>query len=177
MEFTICSFPPREWRDELLEGFERRQEVFHCWRRVEGELRLLPVQYVEDWDEDDLALLSCTIQKTIERGGVLFGAPKEGRLVGFALLDAQPFGSSAQYLDLAEFYVSAPFRRQGLGRALFAAACGEARRRGARFLYISAHSAEDSMAAYARLGCTAAEEVNAALAEREPFDISLQFAL
>ncbi len=33
------------------------------------------------------------------------------------------------------------------------------------------------MAAYARLGCTAAEEVNAALAEREPFDIPLQFAL
>ena len=98
-------------------------------------------------------------------------------IVGFALLDAQPFGSSAQYLDLAEFYVSAPFRRQGLGRALFAAACREARRRGARFLYISAHSAEDSMAAYARLGCTAAEEVNAALAEREPFDIPLQFAL
>ncbi len=115
MEFTICSFPPREWRDELLEGFERRQEVFHCWRRVEGELRLLPVQYVEDWDEDDLALPSCTIQKTIERGGVLFGAPKEGRLVGFALLDGQPFGSSAQYLDLANFTSPRPSAGKGWG--------------------------------------------------------------
>ena len=32
-----------------LDGFIRRQEVSHCWRKREGRWQLLPIAYVEDW--------------------------------------------------------------------------------------------------------------------------------
>ena len=33
-----------------LDSFIRRQAVRECWRRVDGQLLLLPVTYREDWD-------------------------------------------------------------------------------------------------------------------------------
>lgn len=33
-----------------LDGFVRRQEVARCWRKRDGQWKLLPIAYVEDWD-------------------------------------------------------------------------------------------------------------------------------
>ena len=69
------------------------------------------------------------------------------------------------------------YRLQGIGRKLFSMACEEARRLGADNLYISAHSAKASQAAYRDLGGTPAEEVNEALAAAEPFDVQMEYRL
>ena len=55
--------------------------------------------------------------------------------------------------------------------------CEEALRLGAEKLYISSHSSKESQAAYRALGCTPAEEINAGLAEEEPFDVQLEYIL
>ena len=56
-------------------------------------------------------------------------------------------------------------------------ACQGARELGASWLYISAHSAKESMAAYRALGCVEAEEINWTLAKKEPCDVQLEYRL
>lgn len=160
-----------------LDGFIRRQEVTECWRRVDGQWRLLPIAYVEDWDLEARRLRAGRVLRGIRDGGIAFGAWSGGSVVGFARLALPLFGSANQYIDLAQFHVSAPFRRRGIGGELFRLACRGARELGASRLYISAHSARESMAAYRKYGCVEAREINQILAEKEPCDVQLEFPL
>lgn len=68
-------------------------------------------------------------------------------------------------------------RGQKVGKRLFALGCEEARALGAGRLYISAHSSEESQAAYRALGCNHAEEIDAALAAAEPCDVQMEYRL
>ena len=70
-----------------------------------------------------------------------------------------------------------PYRDRGIGGALFRLACQGARELGAERLYISAHSAQETMAAYRALGCVEAEEIYWPLARKEPCDVQLEFRL
>lgn len=160
-----------------LDVFERYQKVEKCWRKTSGGYSLKDVKYEEDWSLFERREIAKKIIGFLEEGSQAFGAFCSGEIVGFALLDKNKFGSRNQYIDLAEFYVSAPYRRYGIGRKLFEIACAYAKATGALKLYISAHSAEDSIAAYISYGCVAAEEINAVLAEKEPFDLQLECVL
>ena len=115
--------------------------------------------------------------RSLRAGGLAYGAWAADRVVGFALLDKNRFGSAGQYVDLAEFYVSQPFRGRGIGRVLFRMAGEGAKALGASRLYISAHSARESIAAYRALGCVEAEEINWPLARKEPCDVQLEYRL
>lgn len=160
-----------------LDGFIRRQVVEHCWRRVDGELVLRPVAYIEDWDEEDRRVRAEEMRQAVCRGARFFAALDGETVVGFAFLKPERFGSRGQYVELSRFHVSEPFRGQGVGRRLFAMACGAAREWGAEKLYLSAHSAEEPMAVYRHLGCVEAEEINQLLAEKEPCDVQMEFRL
>ena len=155
-----------------LDGFIARQEVTECWRRTDGTWKLLPIAYTDDSAPDARTML-----EALQAGNPAFGAWAEGKLVGFALLAKDRFGSAKQYVDLAEFYVSAPYRRRGIGARLFDLACQGARELGASRLYISAHSARESIAAYRKYGCVEAAEVCRSLAEKEPCDVQMEFLL
>ena len=52
-----------------------------------------------------------------------------------------------------------------------------ARKKGARKLYISAHSAVESQAFYRQMGCVEAELYNQSHVEKEPFDCQLEARL
>lgn len=160
-----------------LDGFVRRQEVTACWRKREGQWKLLPIAYVEDWDPAGRRYRAEKLFQSVRDGDTAYGAWMDGELVGFARLAGPRFGSRGQYLDLAQFHVSQPFRNRGIGRELFRLACQGARALGAERLYISAHSARETMAAYRALGCVEAEEINWALAKKEPCDVQLEFRL
>ena len=160
-----------------LDGFIRRQVVTECWRRVDGHWKLLPIAYVEDWDLEARRKRAEIILRSIREGGLAYGAWDQGSLVGFARLDPVRFGSQNQYVDLAQFHVSEPYRGRGIGKELFRMACAGARALGASKLYISAHSAKETMAAYQALGCVEAEEINQALADKEPCDVQLEYSL
>lgn len=160
-----------------LDGFVRRQEVAECWRRVDGQWKLLPIAYVEDWDPDRRRQAAEQVLLALRQGGLAWGAWAEGEAVGFALVAARRFGSAGQYAALEELEVSRPWRRRGIGEALFRLACRGARELGASRLYISAHSARESMAAYRKYGCMEAEEPDAAHVEKEPWDVQLEYRL
>lgn len=155
-----------------LDGFDGRQDVTHCWRKRDGRWVLLPIAYTDDSLPD-----AGTVLEALRTGNPAFGAWEGGQLVGLALLARERFGSAGQYVDLAEFHVSRPFRRCGIGKELFALACRGARELGAKKLYISAHSARETIAAYRKYGCVEAEEINQALAEKEPCDVQLEYQL
>ena len=160
-----------------LDDFIRRQKVSQCWRRDGEDYALKPVTYIEDWSLEERRQMAEKILNSLKGGSAAFGAVCGNEIVGFALINAGVFGSENQYIDLEEFYVSEPFRREGIGKALFNLACGAAKNFGAVKLYISAHSAMDSIAAYKSYGCVFAKEVNKILAEKEPFDLQLEFML
>ena len=160
-----------------LDRFDCRQEVRECWRRVDGRWKLLPIAYTEDWNAAQRRSMAEALLRSLRAGGLAYGAWAADRVVGFALLDKNRFGSAGQYVDLAEFYVSQPFRGRGIGRVLFRMAGEGAKALGASRLYISAHSARESIAAYRALGCVEAEEINWPLARKEPCDVQLEYRL
>lgn len=160
-----------------LDDFKRYQKVENCWRKFGDSYALTPVRYTEDWSLLERREMAKKILQDISSGSLAYGAVIDNKIVGFALIDNALFGSDKQYIDLKEFYVSEPFRRKGIGKALFNLACNAAVKLKGTKLYISAHSAEDSIAAYKSYGCTLAEEINAALAEKEPFDLQLEYLL
>ena len=67
--------------------------------------------------------------------------------------------------------------RLGMGRALFEEAKRFARSRGAKKLYISAHSAVESQAFYAAMGCVDACMIQEEHAQREPYDRQMECML
>jgi len=160
-----------------LDNFVRRQEVAHCWRKRDGQWALLPIAYVEDWDPEGRRRRAEKLLRSAQRGDAAYGAWAGETLVGFARLEGPLFGSRKQYMDLAQLHVSAPFRNRGIGRELFGMACRGARERGAAKLYISAHSARESIAAYRKYGCVEAEEIYWPLAKKEPCDVQLEYPL
>ena len=141
-----------------LDNFILNQRVTECWRRAGNAYRLLPVSYTENWNLFERREKAQKIITALNSGATAFAAVKDSVIIGFALLTNQPFGSVKQYLELSEFYVSDKFRRRGTGKLLFEKICCEAKKAGAAKLYISAHSARESIAAYIKYGCKFAEE-------------------
>lgn len=160
-----------------LDDFIRRQEVTECWRRVDGALVLVPESFVEDWDISKRRSVAEEILSCVKDGGFAYGAFSGGSVVGYVCVSGKRFGSEGQYIELILFHVSEPFRRMGIGKELFRLACNEARQIGAGKLYISAHSSKESQAAYRSFGCVEAVEINAEIAENEPFDIQMEYRL
>jgi predicted N-acetyltransferase YhbS len=161
----------------LFAQFDRHQEVRRCWRRADGQWFLRSVNYIEQWNDEHYAKLVGFLRNTVTAGGGVFAALDRATLVGFGSVDNDLFGSHKQYVLLSYLHVSNGHRGKGTGRALFLRGCEMAKGLGAKKLYISAHSSEESQAFYRAMGCVEAEEYNAALAEEEPFDCQMEYVL
>lgn len=159
-----------------IEYVELNKDNFNTYSLDDFDRRQV-VEYVEEWSIVDKRKLAVRMLEGIAFGKFLVGAMSGGKIVGFAFVDNNIFGNKEKYIDLIEFYVSAAYRRRGIGERLFRIACNFARQAGAAKLYVSAHSAEESIAAYVKYGCELAQELNADLAEKEPCDVPLEFDL
>ena len=162
---------------ELLGKFRRRQVVDLCRRRESGRWVVRPDPFIDDWSEEDCAFLLECLKNTLRTGGFVYGAFVDMALKGFVSVEQEPFGSEMQYLDLSSIHVSEDMRGRGIGAKLFRAAADWARGQGARKLYISAHSAVETQAFYAKMGCVEAAEYESGHVEREPFDCQLEYLL
>lgn len=74
-------------------------------------------------------------------------------------------------LDMMQ--VSQNYRRQGIGKKLFQQAKEKAKKIGAKQLYISAFSSEDTIKFYKLMGCKITDNPITKIAEDEPFDIQM----
>lgn len=160
-----------------LDEFIRHQTISECWRNVDGELKLVPNEFAEDWTIEKCREIAAGISCRLEKDFSAFGAFCKKRLVGFVTVEYEIFGKSAKYVNLEQFQVSEDFLGKRIGRKLFDLTCSEAKNLDAQKLYISAHSSKKSQAAYKALGCVPASEVNGKMAAEEPFDIQMEFVL
>ena len=154
-----------------LDGFVRTQPVTLVWRKMKGEWKIIKAPFTDDWSP------ARKREKAAElRSGemTVFGAFDGERLVGFAGLRGQPVGDR---LILETMQVSAPYRRNGIGAALFRQAEAEAIRRGAKELYISAESAVETVAFYRAMGAAFTDEPIPEMAKAEPWDAQMTLKL
>ena len=161
----------------LFADFDRYQEVNRCWRKEDGEWVLKDIVFNEQWSDSDYRYLTECLIHTIQTGGVVFGAFVEERLKGFASVEHEFFGQEKQYLELTSIHTSYDCRNRGIGRQLFTRCVEAARKMGAKKLYISAHSCEETQAFYKEMGCVEAVEYNQKSVENEPCDCQLEFVL
>ena len=162
---------------ELFSDFVRHQKVTKCWRKVEGEWVIKDIEFIDDWTEEEYSLLVGYLKNTIQTGGIVIGAFQEDKLKGFASVEADFLGSDKEYLDLSSLHVSEDMRGKGIGKVLFQMASTWAREKGAKKLYISAHSSVETQGFYRSLGCVEAKEYNQAHVDREPYDCQLEYLL
>ena len=155
----------------------RHQVVTKCWRREKGEWVIREDPFIDDWTEADYRTLISCLKNTVSTGGVVYGAFIAGMLKGFASVEPDFMGKEGQYLDLSSIHVSEDARGTGIGRALFLMAKEWARARGAKKLYISAHSAVETQAFYRSMGCVEALEYDRRHVDREPFDCQMECVL
>ena len=175
---TYVFLTENNFNEDSLVDFLRHQVVKECWRKnSNNEYVLVTNEYVEDWDLYKRKEVARVILHKIAGKGFAYGAFCEEKVVGYILVSNEFFGSSDQYLELLLYHVSEPYRRCGIGKKLFELACNTAKEIGARKLYISAHSSKESQAAYQKLGCIEAAEINQVIAENEPYDVQMEFIL
>ena len=160
----------------LFASFIRRQIVTDCWRRDGDVWVMKPDPFIDDWAYCDYRTLIGKLSQIKASGGFVYGAFSEAAgLKGFAAVDSRLFGSDMQYMDLAELHVSSDMRRRGIGSVLFSAAVQFASSRAARKLYISAHSACETISFYRAMGCTDAVWHDPEHVRKEPYDLQLEY--
>lgn len=162
---------------DLFKNFNRYQKVTKCWRKVEDKWVLKDIAFTEEWTSKEYEFLVKCLQNTVNTGGLVFAAFKDESLAGFVSVENILFGAEKEYLQLSCIHVTFEGRGRGVGRGLFELAADSARKMGAKKLYISAHSSEESQAFYKKLGCVEAAEYNERLVAEEPCDCQLEYIL
>jgi len=94
-----------------------------------------------------------------------------------SVLDLKPVPSGVDRLNLTGLWVSHKYRGKGIGKTLFRLATQQARKRGAKTLYVSATPSENTLRFYMAMGCRLTESVDPHLFEKEPEDIHLELVL
>jgi predicted N-acetyltransferase YhbS len=167
-------------RDEIrsiwqIDRSELTEAVYHL---VDGSLVLRPERHeAKGWPPGKAERESPILEACYDRGGWFYGFFDDRKPIGVVVLEGRFIGNSRDKLQLTFLHVSNPHRDKGLGKQLFNAAAAEARRRGAKCLYVSATPSEHTINFYLRLGCTVAAAPDPALFELEPEDIHLEYDL
>ena len=142
-----------------------RSEVHdNVYRVRDGALVLEPYHLaVPGWHPETIAEVTPKLERIYERGGVFLGAFDGDTLAGMVVQD----GERLEYL-----YVSAPYRRTGLGTRLFEAAVAQSP--GDRAV-ISATPTENTVDFYLRRGCVLDPSPDPAALAAEPDDVHLLY--
>jgi RimJ/RimL family protein N-acetyltransferase len=165
-------------RDEIGRWVEidRRELIESVYHLQDGVLVLRPESYdLQGWRQPpaELARMTDDLLATHDRGGWIAGAWDGERLVGVAALDSVWIGPERDQLQLRLLHVSQGYRDSGVGGRLFEAARAEARRRGAREMYVSATPSEHTIRFYLSHGCRLNPTPDPTLFAEEPEDIHL----
>ncbi len=163
--------------DEVLDKFNRYQKVSRCWRKQNDEWVLIDHPYIEDWDLEKKRNIVSELVNCVNNNGVVYGAIIDNTLIGFSCISADFFGKNNEYLELLMMQVSTEYRNKGIGKQLFKLIADSARQLGAKKIYISAHSSEESQAFYRAVGSVDAVVINQVIARNEPFDCQMEYVL
>lgn len=170
-----ASFTDRDL--DFILSFDRRQPVDRVIRMTQGVATESADPFVDDWSRAERLQVKQDLLNAQAEGGFISLAMRQDRVVGFACVDGAPLDPDGRYRQLKEIHVAADERGRGIGRLLFARCVEEARCRGFQRLYISSHSARETVLFYQRQACVDARWLCAAQIEREPFDYQMEYVV
>ena len=150
-----------------LDLYNRKQDVNKVYRRIGGEYALVECKYIEDWDLNQKRSIAKRISSSEY---ISYIALDNDKVIGFiSLLNSL----NGPYMILDMLHVSSDFRGQGIGKKLFEIGIEEAKKVGAKALYISACSSEETIAFYKKMGCILTNNPIKEIVEKEPFDLQM----
>ncbi|NMM51103.1 GNAT family N-acetyltransferase [Paenibacillus aquistagni] len=153
---------------------DRSEYIPSIFEMKDGELVEIPQNHeCTNWDEDTLREIQTRYEEELSHGGAAYGAYDGEKLVGFGVLAHKWRGDSQDQLQLDLMYVSRTYRRQGIGSRIIQLLEDEARRRGAKWLYISSTETESAVSFYKRHSGQITEQVDRELYDKEPLDIHM----
>lgn len=129
------------------------------------------------WDEDQIRQLEERYHFELINGGTAVGSFDNELLVGFGVLAHNFRGANRDQLQVDLMYVSQNYRRQGIATRIIQELSWIAKRKGAKYLYISSTETESAVNFYRSCGSAAAEEIDPELFEKEPKDIHMIITL
>ena len=163
---------------QLLHNIDRRETIERVYYERGGELVLEDEHWdVPEWSPESKANRVTKLEAIFDAGATFFGALVGERLAGMSVLEHGYLKTGERRLNLAGLWVSQAHRGKGVGRALFERAAAEAKRRAAKWMYVSATPSEHTVHFYMGLGCRRADPVDPDLFEAEPEDIHLELPL
>ena len=163
--------------DKITE-MDASQYIGRAWREVDGERRLIDIDYQDPTWPNGYDFHYKNLKETIATDGEAVGAFDEnGKLIGFVTVNRMNFGINTTYALLDQLFVSLESRGQGIGKKLFQAAIEIAKRLGVDHLFICAGSAEETIAFYRSVGCVDAKERHDTFYESDPRDLQMMYTL
>lgn len=154
-----------------LDCYKRRQEVKRVYRKNCDEYHLVDKLYIEDWSLDEKRRIAAAISNPEH---ITYVALNGRQVIGFISLKNKLYG---KFCILDYLHVSEDYRGQGIGRKLFNLGKQEAEKNGAEAIYISACSAEETVAFYRAMGAELTDNPIKELYENEPYDLQMIFSL
>ncbi|MDO5541385.1 MAG: GNAT family N-acetyltransferase [Eubacteriales bacterium] len=153
--------------ESSLDSYVRKQDVKRVYRKEEGKNILVDMPYVEDWTLERKRQVAKSLSSD---ECISYIVRNEDCVVGFVGLIKQ---LANDYMILDMMHVSAEYRGKGLGRKLFELGKKEAEKAGAKALYISACSSEETIAFYKAMGAVVTKNTIKQLEEAEPYDLQM----
>ncbi|NBD22253.1 GNAT family N-acetyltransferase [Paenibacillus glycinis] len=162
---------------EMLDSFERFQKTTKVLFKDRDKWVEIEDSFEDNWSLERKREIVEHFTETIKNGGAVVIAKEGARLIGFAVIEAVPFGSRSIYRELSFLHVTCPARGRKAGKSLFLKAKEVAKSLGAEKLYIGAHPSVETQHFYRTMGCVHAAEINERIYQREVRDIQLEVAL
>lgn len=154
-----------------LDDFDRSQEVNRVYVNESSKLLLKDQIWTMDWSLEHKREVAADLQSD---DYIAYAVWENERIIGFVSVVKKLVGCR-MVLDIIQ--VDRPFRGQGIGKQLFALAVAEAKNASAKELYISACCSEETVNFYKAMGAVVTDDPIPAIAETEPYDIQMTFAL
>lgn len=155
------------FKEASLDAYVRTQEVKRVYRKTNGEYSLVEMPYTEDWSLEKKREVARDI---LSDEYISYIALDDERVAGFIGLKKQLVDG---YMILDMMHVSAECRGKGIGRRLFEMGKHEAKKSGAKALYISACSSEETIAFYTAMGAKLTDDPIKEMADEEPYDLQM----
>jgi len=162
---------------ERIKEIDPSTFVKRAWRKVNGVKQWIDLNWQDNDFPEGYQNHLAALKETFKDGGFALGAFDGERLIGFCSVNREIFGSHYKYVLLDQIFISAEYKRKGIGKRLFLMSTEQAKLWGADKFYICAGSSEDTLAFYNSLGCVEAVEINQGLYEADENDVQLEYDL
>ena len=154
-----------------LDSFNRQQEINRIYVKENGSYILKEQLGIMDWSLEKKKEVACDLA---DNRYITYLAIADDKIIGFVSL-LKKLHMNRMILDVIQ--VDRRFRGQGIGRVLWEVAYKEAKRYGAKEIYISACPAEETICFYKAMGADITDNPIESVIEEEPDDLQLVCAI